>query len=85
MCLNTCLSSVTKEKDKTMIEKLEAYLSEITGFTACSLQPNSGAQGEYTGLLTIRAYHAHRDQQGIQRPERNSINHQGVPNGHFEP
>ncbi|MFZ1306194.1 MAG: aminomethyl-transferring glycine dehydrogenase, partial [Ferruginibacter sp.] len=45
-----------------MIEKLEAYLSEITGFTACSLQPNSGAQGEYTGLLTIRAYHAHRNE-----------------------
>jgi len=43
-----------------MIENLEAYLCEITGFTACSLQPNSGAQGEYAGLLTIRAYHAHR-------------------------
>ena len=37
--------------------ELEAYLSEITGFAACSLQPNSGAQGEYTGLLAIRAYH----------------------------
>ncbi len=37
--------------------ELEAYLSEITGFAACSLQPNSGAQGEFTGLLTIRAYH----------------------------
>ncbi|MBK7409202.1 MAG: aminomethyl-transferring glycine dehydrogenase [Saprospirales bacterium] len=36
---------------------LEGYLCEITGFTACSLQPNSGAQGEYAGLLTIRAYH----------------------------
>jgi glycine dehydrogenase len=36
---------------------LERYLCEVTGFTACSLQPNSGAQGEYTGLLTIRAYH----------------------------
>ena len=45
-----------------MINKLENYLSEITGFTACSLQPNSGAQGEYTGLLTIRAYHAHRNE-----------------------
>lgn len=46
--------------------ELEAYLNEITGFTACSLQPNSGAQGEYSGLLTIRAYHeangeAHRN------------------------
>ncbi len=43
-----------------MIAKLEDYLSKITGFTACSLQPNSGAQGEYTGLLTIRAYHQAR-------------------------
>jgi glycine dehydrogenase len=41
-------------------KELEAYLSEITGFDACSLQPNSGAQGEYAGLLTIRAYHASR-------------------------
>ncbi len=40
--------------------ELEAYLSEITGFHACSLQPNSGAQGEYSGLLTIRAYHQDR-------------------------
>ena len=40
-----------------IFEELSAYLSEITGFTACSLQPNSGAQGEYAGLLTIRAYH----------------------------
>jgi glycine dehydrogenase len=43
-----------------MIAKLEEFLSKITGFTACSLQPNSGAQGEYTGLLTIRAYHQSR-------------------------
>jgi len=45
-----------------MIAKLEEYLSEITGFTACSLQPNSGAQGEYAGLLTIRAYHEQRNE-----------------------
>jgi len=45
-----------------MIKKLEEYLSVITGFTACSLQPNSGAQGEYTGLLTIRAFHAARNE-----------------------
>ncbi len=45
-----------------IISKLEDYLCKITGFTACSLQPNSGAQGEYTGLLTIRAYHAHRNE-----------------------
>jgi len=40
-----------------IFKELEAYLSEITGFAACSLQPNSGAQGEYAGLLTIRAFH----------------------------
>jgi len=40
-----------------IFDELEKYLCEITGFTACSLQPNSGAQGEYTGLMTIRAYH----------------------------
>jgi len=40
-----------------IFQELEDWLSEITGFAACSLQPNSGAQGEYTGLLTIRAYH----------------------------
>ena len=45
-----------------MIKNLEEYLSEITGFTACSLQPNSGAQGEYAGLLTIRAYHQARNE-----------------------
>ncbi len=43
-----------------IIEELSKYLCEITGFTACSLQPNSGAQGEYAGLLTIRAYHQDR-------------------------
>ena len=42
---------------KKIFLELEKWLSEITGFTACSLQPNSGAQGEYSGLLTIRAYH----------------------------
>ncbi len=36
---------------------LEAQLAEITGFDAVSLQPNAGSQGEYAGLLTIRAYH----------------------------
>ena len=43
-------------------KELSAYLCETTGFTACSLQPNSGAQGEYAGLLTIRAYHEHHGQ-----------------------
>jgi len=45
-----------------MATELSAYLCETTGFTACSLQPNSGAQGEYAGLLTIRAYHEHYKQ-----------------------
>lgn len=43
-----------------MITELEQYLCEITGFSACSLQPNSGAQGEYAGLMAIRAYHLDR-------------------------
>jgi glycine dehydrogenase len=45
-----------------MAAELSKYLCETTGFTACSLQPNSGAQGEYAGLLTIRAYHEHHKQ-----------------------
>jgi len=40
--------------------ELNKWLSEITGFASMSLQPNSGAQGEYTGLMVIRAYHLDR-------------------------
>jgi len=43
-----------------LFTNLEAWLCEITGFAAVSLQPNSGAQGEYAGLLVIRAYHQER-------------------------
>lgn len=43
-----------------MLRELEDHLTEITGFAATSLQPNSGAQGEYAGLMTIRAYHKSR-------------------------
>jgi glycine dehydrogenase len=43
-----------------MLGQLESWLAEITGFTAASLQPNAGSQGEYAGLLAIRAYHASR-------------------------
>ncbi len=43
-----------------MIDRLADLLSEITGFDATSLQPNSGAQGEYAGLMVIRAYHKSR-------------------------
>jgi len=45
-----------------MISTLEEWLGEITGFTGVSLQPNSGAQGEYAGLMTIRAYHESRNE-----------------------
>jgi glycine dehydrogenase len=43
-----------------VIDELEQALCRITGFAAVSLQPNSGAQGEFTGLMTIRAYHRDR-------------------------
>ncbi len=43
-----------------LIDELEAMLVECTGYDAVSLQPNSGAQGEYAGLLAIRAYHRSR-------------------------
>ncbi|NRD20985.1 aminomethyl-transferring glycine dehydrogenase [Winogradskyella eckloniae] len=45
---------------KLMLKELENYLSEITGFAATSLQPNSGAQGEFAGLMVIKAYHESR-------------------------
>jgi len=44
----------------TMLKKLEQQLNVVTGFTGTTLQPNSGAQGEYAGLMTIRAYHLSR-------------------------
>jgi glycine dehydrogenase len=43
-----------------MIERLSGWLCAATGFAAVSLQPNAGSQGEYAGLLAIRAYHAAR-------------------------
>ncbi len=43
-----------------MFRDLELWLADITGFAAVSLQPNAGSQGEYTGLLVIRAYHQSR-------------------------
>ena len=45
---------------QTLFQQLEDWLAEITGFSGISLQPNAGAQGEYTGLLVIRAYHESR-------------------------
>ncbi|KRG64019.1 glycine dehydrogenase [Stenotrophomonas terrae] len=47
---------------KELIDGLEAMLVECTGYDAVSLQPNSGAQGEYAGLLAIRAYHRSRNE-----------------------
>lgn len=51
---------------RTLFEQLESWLAEIAGFSAFSLQPNAGSQGEYAGLMVIRAYHrskgeTHRD------------------------
>ncbi|MGD2077927.1 MAG: aminomethyl-transferring glycine dehydrogenase [Chloroflexota bacterium] len=42
---------------QALFKELEAWLAEITGFAGTSLQPNAGSQGEYTGLLVIRAFH----------------------------
>jgi glycine dehydrogenase len=47
-----------------MIEQLQAWLAEITGFAAVCLEPNAGSQGEYAGLLVIRAYHRARNEMG---------------------
>lgn len=46
----------------TMLKKLEEQLNVITGFAGTTLQPNSGAQGEYAGLMAIRAYHLSRNE-----------------------
>jgi glycine dehydrogenase len=45
---------------RELFRTLEAWLCEVTGFAAVSLQPNAGSQGEYAGLMVIRAYHRHR-------------------------
>jgi glycine dehydrogenase len=50
------------------VPQLEAWLAEITGMAAVSLQPNAGSQGEYAGLLAIRAYHAARGEEGAHLP-----------------
>jgi len=51
-----------------MISELESYLSIITGFDACSLQPNSGAAGEFAGLMAIRSY-----QESVGQAHRNIV------------
>jgi glycine dehydrogenase len=45
---------------QTIFKQLETWLAEVTGFAGISLQPNAGSQGEYAGLLVIRAYHENR-------------------------
>jgi glycine dehydrogenase len=47
----------------TLVNELEAWLSEITGFDHVTFQPNAGSQGEYTGLLLIRAWHKSRGEE----------------------
>ncbi|HZW10545.1 MAG TPA: aminomethyl-transferring glycine dehydrogenase, partial [Phycisphaerales bacterium] len=49
---------------RELFAQLESWLAEITGFAAVSLQPNAGSQGEYAGLLVIRAYHEARGEAG---------------------
>ena len=51
----------------TMLDQLGDWLADITGFAAVSFQPNSGAQGEYAGLLAIRNYLAAREAPGPPR------------------
>ncbi|MHC4939398.1 MAG: aminomethyl-transferring glycine dehydrogenase [Planctomycetota bacterium] len=46
-----------------MIDRLEGWLAEITGFHAVSMMPNAGSQGEYTGMQVIRAYHESRGEE----------------------
>ena len=50
-----------------LIRSLEAWLVEITGYDAVSLQPNAGSQGEFAGLLAIRAYHRRHGERGPRR------------------
>ena len=62
------------------VQAIGAWLAEITGFAAVSLQPNAGSQGEYAGLLAIREYHASRGRsasQGLPHPAISSRNESG--------
>ena len=61
--LHPFVPKVQAEGYSEIIGNLEAYLCAISGLSACSLQPNSGAQGEYTGLLVIQAYHRHKEEE----------------------
>ena len=56
-----------------LARQLEVWLAELTGFSAVSLQPNAGSQGEYSGLLVIRAYHRAEGQE--QRDATDPVEH----------
>jgi glycine dehydrogenase len=58
--LHPCAPADQSRGYQKMAAQLEEWLAEITGFAAVSLQPNAGSQGEYAGLLAIRAYHHSR-------------------------
>ncbi len=58
--LHPAAPNAQTEGYQEMFKDLEAMLADVTGFDAVSLQPNAGSQGEYAGLLTIRAYHESR-------------------------
>ena len=58
--LHPFVPTAQAEGYREFFRSLETWLCEITGFAACSLQPNAGSQGEYSGLLVIRAWHRER-------------------------
>ena len=62
---------------REILDSMEAYLVSCTGFDACSLQPTSGASGEYAGLLVIRKY-----QESIGQGHRNTSHHSEVSARH---
>jgi glycine cleavage system P protein (glycine dehydrogenase) len=59
-CLHPFAPKSQAQGYATLFRELEQWLGEITGFARVSLQPNAGSQGEFAGLLVIRAYHQHR-------------------------
>ena len=58
------LPAPRRRATRRSVRDLEEWLAEITGFAAVSLQPNAGSQGEYAGLLVIRAWHESRKDEG---------------------
>lgn len=61
-CLHPFAPNSQTEGYRKLFGQLEKWLCEITGFSAVSLQPNAGSQGEYAGLLAIRGFHLSRNQ-----------------------